>query len=402
MLKNRTRLYFFLFLLIFVHQLFLINSKNQHGCGADLPLSFFVKAESYQNNFSGFPDSKYDGSFLKIDCDVVDVVTPTGDPIRYLLLENSNTIERPLHNITAIPFRYLSSFFLQLLDIDIKPTEFYNYSSDGSYSIRTFYLSWFYAHIIQNILLIFISYYLFSKIFKVNYFLTLVFYIVLYLPNIGKDIFSPDMNMWIPVSLLLNLYFLKIANNSVLRRRVLLTTSFTILIYPIFIINYLVYALIAVKQFLIKNLSFKNLIFEGLFLITPYFLYRLFLIQRGLNFSPISWQCLNENSSGNYCYGLWLFIKVNSFGDFINYLDEAISSSIRKGEVRNFILFTVFACFLFLYKKLKGNLLINGDYYLLFFCVAFVLLLIGVFNERYINYLPTTILFYLIHNKEGY
>ena len=387
MLKNRTRLYFFLFLLIFVHQLFLINSKNQHGCGADLPLSFFVKAESYQNNFSGFPDSKYDGSFLKIDCDVVDVVTPTGDPIRYLLLENSNTIERPLHNITAIPFRYLSSFFLQLLDIDIKPTEFYNYSSDGSYSIMTFYLSWFYAHIIQNILLIFISYYLFSKIFKVNYFLTLVFYIVLYLPNIGKDIFSPDMNMWIPVSLLLNLYFLKIANNSVLRRRVLLTTSFTILIYPIFIINYLVYALIAVKQFLIKNLSFKNLIFEGLFLITLYFLYRLFLIQRGLNFSPISWQCLNENSSGNYCYGLWLFIKVNSFGDFINYLDEAISSSIRKGEVRNFILFTVFACFLFLYKKLKGNLLINGDYYLLFFCVAFVLLLIGVFNE--IHKLPT-------------
>jgi len=93
---------------------------------------------------------------------------------------------------------------------------------------------------------------------------------------------------------------------------------------------------------------------------------------------------------------------VNSFGDFINYLDEAISSSIRKGEVRNFILFTVFACFLFLYKKLKGNLLINGDYYLLFFCVAFVLLLIGVFNERYINYLPTTILFYLIHDKEGY
>ena len=157
MLKNRTRLYFFLFLLIFVHQLFLINSKNQHGCGADLPLSFFVKAESYQNNFSGFPDSKYDGSFLKIDCDVVDVVTPTGDPIRYLLLENSNTIERPLHNITAIPFRYLSSFFLQLLDIDIKPTEFYNYSSDGSYSIRTFYLSWFYAHIIQNILLFLLS-----------------------------------------------------------------------------------------------------------------------------------------------------------------------------------------------------------------------------------------------------
>lgn len=402
MLKTSTRLNILLLLIIFAHQLFLINNKNQHGCGADLPLRFFFEAESYQNNFSGFQDSNYDGSFLKIDCDVVNVVTPTGDPVRYLLLENSNSIERPLHNITAIPFRYLSTFFLQLLDIEIKPTEFYNYSSDGSFSLRTFYLSWYYAHIFQNILLIFITFYLFSKLFKINYFLTFVFYIVLYLPNIGKDIFSPDMNMWIPVSLLMNLYFLKVANNSVQRRKVLLATSLTILIYPIFIINFLVYTLIIVKQFWTKNLSFNHMIFEGLSLITPYFLYRLFLIQKGLNFSPISWQCLDETSSSDYCYGLWLFIKINSFSDFINYLDSSISKAISKGEVRNFILLTLFACILFLYKKLKGNLFINGDYYLLFFCVVFVLLLIGSFSERYINYLPATILFCFLQNKENY
>ena len=402
MLKNSTRLYFFLILVIFAHQLVLINIKNQHGCGADLPLDFFVKAESYQNNFSGLPDFNYEGSFLKIDCDVVNVVTPTGDPARYLFLENSNTIERPLHNITAIPFRYLSTFFLQLFDVDIKPTEFYNYSSDGSYSSRTFYLSWYYAHIFQNILLIFISYYLFSKIFKVNYFLTLVFYTVLYLPNIGKDIFSPDMNMWIPISLLMNLFFLRVVNNSILRRRVLLATSLTILIYPIFIINFLFFTLIIVKQFFRKKLSFNNLVFEGLLLITPYFLYRLFLILKGLNFSPISWQCLNETGSSDYCYGLWLFIKVNTFSDFIDYLDSAIFNAITEGDARNFLLLSLIASFLFLYKQLKGNLFINSDYYLLFFCVLFVLLLIGVFNERYINYLPATIIFYLLQDKESH
>ena len=78
------------------------------------------------------------------------------------------------------------------------------------------------------------------------------------------------MNMWIPISLLLNLYLIKFVNNSDLRRKVLFFTSFTILIYPIFIINYLFYSLIVFKQFLINKLSFKNLILEGLSLITPY------------------------------------------------------------------------------------------------------------------------------------
>ncbi len=399
--KKNYKLYLLLLVVIFTHQLFLINSKNQHGCGADLPLNFLVKAESYQNNFSGFKDSNYYGSFLKIDCDVVDVVTPTGDPNRYLLLENSNTIERPLHSITAIPFRYLSTFILKLFSVDIIPSEYYNYSADGSYSIRSFYLSWYYAHLFQNLLLIFVAYYLFSKLFNLNYISTVVFYSVLYLPNIGKDILSPDMNMWIPISLLLNLYLLKVVNNSDLRRRVLLFTSFTILIYPIFIINYLFYSLIVFKQFLLKKLSFKDLILEGLFLIAPYFFYRLFLLQRDLNFSPISWQCLDESSATDYCYGLWLFVKVTSISDITNYLSEEFTNAISRGEFVNFVLISIFVCILFLYKILKGNLVFNFDYFYLFFCVLIVLLLIGVFNERYINYLPTTILFYLMRNKEN-
>ena len=121
-----------------------------------------------------------------------------------------------------------------------------------------------------------------------------------------------------------------------------------------------------------------------------------------MNFSPISWQCLNETGSSDYCYGLWLFIKVNTFSDFIDYLDSAIFNAITEGDAMNFLLLSLFASFLFLYKQLKGNLFINSDYYLLFFCVLFVLLLIGVFNERYINYLPATIIFYLLQDKESH
>tara|TARA_Y100000590_G_scaffold158565_1_gene181999 strand:+ start:2310 stop:3551 length:1242 start_codon:yes stop_codon:yes gene_type:complete len=401
MTTNKIKLYFFLFFVLLAHQLFLINTKSQHGCGADLPLNFFVQAKSFENTFSGYDNFEYNGAFLKIDCDVVDVITPTGDPARYLLLENSNTIERPLHNIMAIPFRYISTFFLELLNIDIKPTEFNSYSSSGSFNVRSFYLSWYYAHLFQNILLIFISYYLFSKLFKLNYFLTFLFYLIFYLPNLGKDILSPDMNMWIPVSILLNLYLLKIFNNSTLRKRVLIFTSFTILIYPIFVINYFFYTLIATKKFITKNLSFKTLVIEGLSLVAPYILYRLFLLQRDLQFSPISWQCLNENNSiGDFCYGVWIFVKVNNISDFVNYLSEAFSSAARKGDLNNFALLLIFACILFFYSKKRKNYITNSDYLILVFCIMIVLILIGVFNERYINYLPTTMLFYLINNRE--
>tara|TARA_Y100001970_G_C14149373_1_gene811781 strand:+ start:181 stop:879 length:699 start_codon:yes stop_codon:yes gene_type:complete len=221
------------------------------------------------------------------------------------------------------------------------------------------------------------------------------------LPNLGKDILSPDMNMWIPVSILLNLYLLKIFNNSTLRKRVLIFTSFTILIYPIFVINYFFYTLIATKKFITKNLSFKTLVIEGLSLVAPYILYRLFLLQRDLQFSPISWQCLNENNSiGDFCYGVWIFVKVNNISDFVNYLSEAFSSAARKGDLNNFALLLIFACILFFYSKKRKNYITNSDYLILVFCIIIVLILIGVFNERYINYLPTTMLFYLINNRE--
>ena len=109
----------------------------------------------------------------------------------------------------------------------------------------------------------------------------------------------------------------------------------------------------------------------------------------------------NESSASDYCYGLWLFVKVTSISDITNYLSEAFANAISRGEFVNFVLISIFVCILFLYKMLKGNLVFNFDYFYLFFCVLIVLLLIGVFNERYINYLPTTILFYLLHNKEN-
>ena len=60
-------------------------------------------------------------------------------------------------------------------------------------------------------------------------------------------------------------------------------------------INFLYIGFLYLNLLLKKNLKLKQIIPEGLFLITPYFMYRLFLNIQEINFVPATMKYMNEN-----------------------------------------------------------------------------------------------------------
>ena len=261
--------YIFLFLLVFSHQIFYILTPSTHGCGADLPIEFLYKPAVYNNSFSGKtaitgPDG-YSGAYLKVDCDIGGVIIPTGSPTNYILLENSNSIERPLHNLTAIPLRYVSTFGLRAFNIPIENSYVDIYLSRGKVFQLQFYLSWYYAHVLQNLLIIFITFYLFSKYIKLNFLSVLIFYSIFYIPGLGRDVLSQDMNLWIPFAIMLSFITYKEFENEKNRKKIILFTSFSILLYPIFMINFLYIGFLYLNLLLKKNLKLKQIIPKAYF-----------------------------------------------------------------------------------------------------------------------------------------
>ena len=203
--KKNYKLYFLLLFIIFAHQFYFIITPSNHGCGSDLPVNFLYEPRNYDNSFSGisYPVNRenYSGNFIKVDCDIGGVIIHTGSPKNYLLLEGSNSIERPLHHLSAIPLRYISTGVLKVLNIPIENTVIQVYLSKGKVFQQQFYLSWYYAHVLQNLLIIFISFHIFNKLVNPSLLKTFAFYILFYIPVLGKDFMSPDMNLWIPVSI---------------------------------------------------------------------------------------------------------------------------------------------------------------------------------------------------------
>ena len=148
------------------------------------------------------------------------MIIHTGSPKNYLLLEGSNSIERPLHHLTAIPLRYFSTGVLKVLNIPIENTVIQVYLSKGKVFQQQFYLSWYYAHVLQNLLIIFISFYIFNKLVNPSLLKTFIFYILFYLPVLGREVLSPDMSLWIPLSILLNFVILNNYQNESKRKKI--------------------------------------------------------------------------------------------------------------------------------------------------------------------------------------
>ena len=397
-LKKNYKLYFLLLILILGHQIYFITSPSNHGCGADLPINFLYEPKNFNNSFSGrtYPENRenYNGNFVKVDCDIGGVIIHTGDPKNYLLLEGSNSIERPLHHISAIPLRYFSTGILKVLNIPIENTFIQIYLSKGRVFQLQFYLSWYYAHVLQNLMIIFISFYIFNKFVKPNFLNTCVFYILFYLPVLGQEVLSPDMSLWIPLSMLLNFIILSNFQNRSKRKKIFWFVSFTILLYPIFIINFLFIGLLLLKSIYENQMKFVETLKEGVVLLIPYISYRAFLVLSGINFQPTTWAALGKNEEcKSYCYGVWMFIEANTKDGIFNALVNRVNVAIDAGHFFSFtVILALAACLMLLNFKRNNNTPNRTEIFLLIISTIIFLIFVGNFLDRYINYLPSVLL----------
>ena len=394
-LKKNIRWLALLLFIIFLHQLYYISSPSKHGCGADLPIEFLYVPDTYDNGFSGEtaitgPDG-YRGHFIKVDCDIGGVIIPTGSPKNYILLENSVSIERPLHNLSAIPLRYVATAVLKSFNIPIENTYINIYLSRGKVFQLQFYLSWYYAHVLQNLLIIIFTFYMYSKYIKINLITTGAFYFLFYIPVLGRELLSPDMSLWIPFSVMLLFVTYKEFNNPKNRKKIILITSFSILFYPIFIINYFYLGLRYLKSLFKKQINFRSSFIEGLFLIAPYFSYRVFLSFQDINFVPGTMKYVNENVACTvYCQGVWMFIDANTQNGVLNELFRRINYFVGQGEFNYFvILFLIFFALNIITKKPDFT---NLDLFLIIFSSLVFLFFAGNFIDRYINVIPSILI----------
>lgn len=395
--KKNYKLYLLLFLLIFSHQYYFIITPSNHGCGSDLPLNFLYQTGEFDNSFSGesYPQNKenYIGNYIKIDCDIGGVIIHTGSPKKYLLLEGSNSIERPLHHISAMPLVYFSNLILRTFNVPIENSIINVYLSNNTVNQQQFYLSWYYAHVLQNLLLVFLSFYIFNLLVKPNYLTTFIFYFLFYLPVLGQEILSPDMSLWIPISILLNFLIINNFQIQTERIKIILILSVTILLYPIFIINYLFTGLLYLNSIFKKNINFSQAIKEGLIVITPYLSYRFLLYSLKINFQPATWAYIDKNvECQSYCQGVWMFIEANTKNGILNELFNRINDAISDGHFISF--FVILLCFLVfkIFNERKDEQITeNREFYLLLLSIIIFLILVGNFLDRYINYLPTVL-----------
>lgn len=279
---------------------------------------------------------------------------------------------------------------LKVLNIPIENTVIQVYLSKGKVFQQQFYLSWYYAHVLQNLLIIFISFYIFNKLVNPSLLKTFVFYILFYLPVLGKEVLSPDMSLWIPLSILLNFVILNNYQNESKRKKIFWLVSFTILLYPIFVINYLFIGLLFLKSIFEKHMKFVETLKEGVILLIPYISYRTFLILSDINYQPATWAYLGKNvECQSYCQGIWMFIEANTKNGILNELINRVSA----GQFFSFtiILFFVIGLMLFNYKK--NNVTLNQtQIVLLLIAIVIFLILVGNFLDRYVNYLPSVLL----------
>ena len=396
--KKNLKFFLILSILIVFHQLYFIATPSRHGCGSDLPIRFLYEPGEYQNSFSGssYPVNRenYSGNFIKVDCDIGGVIIHTGSPKNYLLLEGSNSIERPLHHLSAIPLRYISTGVLKVLNIPIENTVIQVYLSKGKVFQQQFYLSWYYAHVLQNLLIIFISFHIFNKLVNPSLLKTFAFYILFYIPVLGKDFMSPDMNLWIPVSILLNFIILENFDNKDKRIKIFWLTSFSILLYPIFVINFLFIGFLLLKSIYDKKLKFSETIKEGAILLMPYISYRIFLLVAGINFQPTTWSYLGKNiECQSYCQGVWMFVEANTRNGILTELIKRINSGINSGQFVAFVIILVFSIGLFILNQRRNNNTANqSELILLLIAIVMFLIFVGNFLDRYVNYLPSILL----------
>mgnify|MGYP001179009415 CR=1 FL=1 len=396
--KKNYKLYLVLLLLILVHQFYFIQTPSNHGCGSDLPINFLYEPGKFNNSFSGstYPQNmeSYSGLFIKVDCDIGGVIVHTGSPRNYLLLEGSNSIERPLHHISAIPLRYISTGILRVLNIPIENTIINVYLSKGKVFEQQFYLSWYYAHILQNFIIIFISFFIFNKLVSPSLIKTFIFYLLFYLPVLGKEVVSPDMSLWIPVSILLNFVILENFDNKDKRIKIFWLTSFSILLYPIFVINFLFIGFLLLKSIYDKKLKFSETIKEGVILLVPYISYRIFLFVSGINFQPATWSYLGKNiECQSYCQGVWMFVEANTRNGILTELIKRINSGINSGQFVAFVIILVFSIGLFILNQRRNNNTANqSELILLLIAIVMFLIFVGNFLDRYVNYLPSILL----------
>ena len=396
--KKNLKFFLILSILIVFHQLYFIATPSRHGCGSDLPIRFLYEPGEYQNSFSGssYPANRenYSGNFIKVDCDIGGVIIHTGSPKNYLLLEGSNSIERPLHHLTAIPLRYFSTGVLKVLNIPIENTVIQVYLSKGKVFQQQFYLSWYYAHVLQNLLIIFITFYIFNKLVNPSLLKTFIFYILFYLPVLGKEVLSPDMSLWIPLSILLNFIILNNFQNENKRKKTFWLVSFTIFLYPIFVINFLFIGFLFVKSIFKKQMKFVETLKEGVILLIPYISYRSFLILSDINYQPATWAYLGKNvECQSYCQGIWMFIEANTKNGILNELINRVNAGINSGQFFSFIIILFFAAGLMLFNYKKNNVTLNQtEIVLLLIAIVVFLILVGNFLDRYVNYLPSLLL----------
>ena len=138
------------------------------------------------------------------------------------------------------------------------------------------------------------------------------------------------MSLWIPLSILLNFVILNNYQNESKRKKIFWLVSFTILLYPIFVINYLFIGLLFLKSIFEKHMKFVETLKEGVILLIPYISYRTFLILSDINYQPATWAYLGKNvECQSYCQGIWMFIEANTKNGILNELTNRVISGIN-------------------------------------------------------------------------